>query len=437
MSDLLERFLADRGELSADELTRLAYELSQNPRLAADARSLLQVDELLSRRLSGDRGHFAARVAKRLATADSGTFVHQMLSPRRVRGQRTWLGIGLAAAFLVLIGGWAMVHRGDGVAAPAVSIAINGTVTRAGKPVTNGAEVTPGDMLQVTAGMATLMWIDGTTIRLDQGTHVHLLSAEPKRLRLETGVLQADVAKQPSDGLMTLTTRDAVATVLGTRLRLTCGRATRLDVWEGRVAFSGGGTTIPVAAGEMAECASGEQPCVLPHHILLTFGFSDHPLLAGTLEDKGDIFSAERGYGWERANDGGIFPEVEWKGQPRGSDRLPAKRWGAPDGLGEGLAVGWAKHADAWRLRLPDGRYHLTIAVGGTLFEQGPHRVLAQGQTVVADVVTNPEQVLEHIVAVDVTDGWLRLEVGGTTAPPTSDGSSDTVICYLRLSALE
>jgi hypothetical protein len=442
MSELLERFLSNREGLSADELTRLADEVRQDPRLAAEARSLLQVDELLSRKHSLDRGHFAARVAKRLATVESGTFVRRMQPITGHHGQQGWHRVGLAAAavFAVFIGGWTMLHRGESTPVSVVSVSVDGAVTRAGKLITNGAQVTPGDMLHVTAGLATLMWDDGTSIRLSAGTQVRLGSVDPKRLSMETGALEADVAQQPADRLMTLATRDALTTVLGTRFRLTCGRGTRLDVWEGRVAFSHGGATIPVAAGEMADSSSGEQPRAWPRNIQIAFGSSDDQQPApGTFLDQGEAFSAERGYGWERAQDGGAYPGVEWKGAPRTSDRQPAGRWNVSEGRFEksGLSVGWAGYSDAWRLRLPDGRYQLTIVVGGCPEEQGPHRVLAQGQTVVADLITDPDQLVECSMGIEVTDGWLRLEVGGTTAPPAGDGSSDTIICRLRLSPLE
>lgn len=450
MNDLLERFLTDRAALDTDQLATLTMQLQEDPRLATEARSLLQIDELLSRRFASDRGHFATRVTTRLATADSGTFVRRVRSPLKLRRRRSrsgsrWQAMAAAAAgLMVLVAGWILLQRGNDGAAPVLTIAASGQVTRAGQALGTGTVIRVGDELRVIDGTATLVWADGTRVRLDSGAHLTLTGTAPKRLRLNAGSLDAEVSRQPTGAPMTAATRDALATVLGTRLRLTVGRATRLDVLEGRVGFAGSGAgpanSIEVAAGGMATCIAGQAPRMLSRQMLIAFGRGGRVLPAGTLEDHGATFASSRGYGWERANDGSDLPGVLWMGAPRTRDRVLVDPWSAADALHDsGLSVGWAGHTDTWRMALPDGRYQLTIAVGGTTREQGPHRVLAQGQTVVADVITAAGEVRELSATVVVTDGWLRLQVGGTTAPPspTGDNSSDTILCFLRLTALE
>ncbi len=442
MSELLERFLADRASLDADELTALAAALRADPVLAGEARAQLQLDELLSRRHAGDRGHFAARVATRLATADSGSFVRRVRRPLLLRRPRSgmrhqWLA---AAALLVVIAGGILLQRGPGGASGDVPMlqVRTGTVTASGRAVASGAMLRAGADLRVDGGTATLVWPDGTRVELEAGAHVVLTATTPKQLRLTEGALRADVAKQPVGAPMTLATRDALATVLGTRLRLAVGRDSRLDVLEGRVAFGNASGTVEVGGDAMATCSAGQAPHLLRRHMVVAFGRADRALPAGTQEDHGQEFSAARGYGWDRANDGAPLPGVIWMGQPRASDRLQVDSWSAPDALRDsGLAVGWAGFAEGWRMALPDGRYDLTIAVGGTALEQGPHHVLAQGQVVVDDVITAARAVRELTARVAVTDGWLRLAVGGTSAPASSDGSSDTLICYLRIAVAE
>jgi hypothetical protein len=81
-----------------------------------------------------------------------------------------------------------------------------------------------------------------------------------KRVTLEAGVLDANVAKQPPDEPMILSTPHAEVQVLGTRFRLTVTpNSTRLDVYEGRVKLTrrNDGKSVVVAAKEFALAGSG------------------------------------------------------------------------------------------------------------------------------------------------------------------------------------
>lgn len=435
----LERFLADREGLEAGELDALADALRADPAAAVEARALLQLDELLARRHAGDRGHFAARVATRLATVEGASFVRRMHAPLRSRRRRAaprrWAVIaGMAAALiLAVVGAWSLRGRTGAILA-----SVTGQVARSGATVAAGTVLRAGDELTIGAGTATVAWPDGTSVELGADSRVAIEAVAPKRMRLEAGTLSALVAKQPVGAPMTIATRDALATVVGTRLRMTVGRATRLDVLDGRVGFAGSGGELSVGTGEMAECELGKPPRAQPRTVTVAFGATGRPLAPGIVEDHGDAFTVARGYGWERRNDGSAYPDVVWQGRPRSSDRLIVEPFAAPDPLhASGLSVGWAKHAERWRMAVPDGRYDVVVVVGGTAGEQGPHRILVQGRVVIDDVITAAGAWHEATTRIEVSDGWLRLEAGDPKAPPSSDGSSDTILCFLRLTAAD
>jgi hypothetical protein len=116
---------------------------------------------------------------------------------------------------------------------------------QAGQPLAgkNGLEIEG-------AGRAAVKYWDGSTLELiaTQGTarvwlcrtlnFPTLVKAGMlgKRVSLETGILDASVARQSANEPMILATPQAEIEVLGTKFRLTvAGDSTRLDVYEGRV----------------------------------------------------------------------------------------------------------------------------------------------------------------------------------------------------------
>ncbi|MCY3021963.1 MAG: FecR family protein [Planctomycetota bacterium] len=81
-----------------------------------------------------------------------------------------------------------------------------------------------------------------------------------KRVTLEAGCLEADVARQPADEPLIVATPQAEALVLGTRFRLTVtADATRLEVHEGRVHFArrSDGRSVLVSANQFAVTGPG------------------------------------------------------------------------------------------------------------------------------------------------------------------------------------
>jgi len=112
------------------------------------------------------------------------------------------------------------------------------------------------------AGTAELSYADGTKLKIGPETLVREF-LEPKgragkRLKLDRGVLSADVRKQPADQPMVIATPQGEATVVGTKLRLTVEPdekgSTRLEVEEGKVRLKRflDGKTIDVATGHFA-----------------------------------------------------------------------------------------------------------------------------------------------------------------------------------------
>lgn len=439
MSELLDRFLADRDGLDAAGIDALARQLRADPAAAAEAAALLRLDELLSRRFASDRGHFVARATTRLATADSSSFVRRVRAPlrrRRRRPSRPWPVAAAAVAVMLLIAG-AMILRAEPAQGPTL-VASDGRVVGGGAALAPGAVVRPGDALVVDrTGGATLAWPDGTRIGLGAGATLRIETVAPKRLRLERGTLDAEVTAQSADAPLVVATPHATATVLGTRLRLVVGRATRIDVFSGTVRFATAAGAVDVRAEEIADAGPAAPPRLRPRRMTLAFG-GGGPLPAGILADRGEVFDPARGHGWQRPDDGSTYPGVVWNHAPRPTRRIPIGPWRGPDPLrSSGLAVGWAGHAEDWRMAVPDGLYDLEVCVGGTGFAQGPHRVAAQGRVLIEDVVTAAGGFHRATARVEVTDGWLHLRVGGAIAPPTADGSSDTILCFLRLSVAE
>ena len=119
-----------------------------------------------------------------------------------------------------------------------------------------------GDTIRTeSSASATVKFADGTILHLEPGTEISLqaVSNPPrpggKQLKLITGSLSADVAKQP-DGLpLLIETRHALVTVVGTEFDLSVAtNQTALEVTHGLVKMTGAGAAQPVsvAAGEFA-----------------------------------------------------------------------------------------------------------------------------------------------------------------------------------------
>jgi ferric-dicitrate binding protein FerR (iron transport regulator) len=138
------------------------------------------------------------------------------------------------------------------------------------KPVAAGQVIASGHGLSTGPGnaAAVLVFPDATRLELRPGTVLAELSSTPgKRVVMEKGSLYADVAKQPAGQPMVFATKHAEATVLGTKLSLSCAEATKLELKEGKVRFtrSEDRKSVDVPAGQY--CVAGKGLDLSPRKI--------------------------------------------------------------------------------------------------------------------------------------------------------------------------
>jgi ferric-dicitrate binding protein FerR (iron transport regulator) len=129
----------------------------------------------------------------------------------------------------------------------------------------------PGDGLHTVgpSSRASLVFPDGTRVRLEGDAQVSAVDETPagKRLRLERGEIEVAVRPQPTGRPFVLQTPQASVTVVGTSFRLRVeGGTSRVEVSEGRVrlARTADGRSADVAAGQYAICAAELSPRPLP-----------------------------------------------------------------------------------------------------------------------------------------------------------------------------
>jgi len=122
-----------------------------------------------------------------------------------------------------------------------------------------------GDGLRVSdGGSGTVTFADGTVLHLEPGTEVRFQPvANPRRhggkqLKLISGSLSADVARQPEGLSLLIETPHALVTVVGTEFDLSVvAQQTELEVTRGLVKLVevGAAQSVSVAAGEFAVAA--------------------------------------------------------------------------------------------------------------------------------------------------------------------------------------
>ena len=92
---------------------------------------------------------------------------------------------------------------------------------------------------------------DGTRLTLGEKTSIRAIA--PDGLRVETGAIDADVARRPKDKPFIFRTAHAEAIIAGTALRLVVtADSTHLEVTKGAAKLSRGGKSIDVKAGTFA-----------------------------------------------------------------------------------------------------------------------------------------------------------------------------------------
>jgi ferric-dicitrate binding protein FerR (iron transport regulator) len=177
----------------------------------------------------------------RLGRASQGTWTPRVAGPAHTqrRPAARWTAIA-AAAMLVLITGFALMHGRSATESLAVISEMIGKVTvehaRATDVAIIGRSLIADDLLTVDqTGSVRLLFRDGTTVELAAGATLRLHSA--KHSLLERGEITVAAAKQRQAALV-FETAHAIAEIVGTSFHLIAGpSATRLAVDEGSVAF--------------------------------------------------------------------------------------------------------------------------------------------------------------------------------------------------------
>lgn len=177
-------------------------------------------------------------------------------------------------------------------------------LTPAGRvPATTAKALVSGQGLEVAEGncAAVVRFPDSTRLVVEAATSIRALSESPegKRIDLVRGVIEADVSRQPPDRPMVVRTPDAEARVLGTRLKLACGDATRLEVREGRVRLTrtADGAAVEVAGGRFATTRDRRLGAKPLREIVFQDGVAPFPGYAGTRDTFLSESSPENNYG--------------------------------------------------------------------------------------------------------------------------------------------
>ena len=257
--------------------------LEEDPRYAELAARALATDDAAAPQTSlGDRAAAVAAIERALRS--------------RSRRRSPWLGVGLAAAAIVLVAvGWT-AWLGPRLAAmapatapaptalpvpPARTIVATigggeGFIEQSGtnRPTSLGVEVTAGARVSSPARSSlTLAISTGTRLRLGGASSARVAELGAiQRFALESGEIDADVAKLTAGQRFLIDTPDAEIEVKGTRFEVVTGAEpsrcglpvrTRVFVREGVVAVRNDSGEVRVAAGSSWPPACDEQP---PRH---------------------------------------------------------------------------------------------------------------------------------------------------------------------------
>jgi hypothetical protein len=259
LESLLARYIDDRDALAPEELDELIAGLRAEPERAIKLCEQLQVDELLSQKLAIDRRNFLAQVEQRIADYERGQdeIDAQVADVRAIAessihaaspwsGTPAWLMGTIALAAAALIAAVVFVPGLLPVEDQAVAkvVALQGEVqSGTGKDLQSlamGQTLLTGQELRTAANSnLTLAYPDKTKLNLAGQTRLTLridASTGAKRVEIAAGQVAAEVSPQKDTAPMTFYTPHAIATVLGTQLRLTVtDERTLLDVTEGHV----------------------------------------------------------------------------------------------------------------------------------------------------------------------------------------------------------
>ncbi len=242
--DLVEEHL--RGGLDAAALDAgLRGEVAAQPEAVTAALMLLRLHGQLAAesRPAGLSGRIMAVVAgqARSRVRDSVLVTIRQL-PRPRRRRLAWIGVGLAAAALLLVGvtlGWPLA-RSSGV-----SVASGAWLRADGASISSGA--LPRQAVGSSAsGGVVLRWGDGSLAEVAGDSHLHLADDD---LAIDTGSVRCTVSPHAAAAPFVVRTPHATVTVVGTVFTIAVGAATTCRVERGVVDFASGGQERRLEAG--------------------------------------------------------------------------------------------------------------------------------------------------------------------------------------------
>jgi ferric-dicitrate binding protein FerR (iron transport regulator) len=229
---------------------------------------------LIAQKLALDRQKFPAQVSQRIADYERGQdelndqvadlrsiAESEIEQPARWTGSSSWvraaLALGSLAAVTLLALALTWWPRSPQAVAKVLEVEGNvATVVGQGaRRAIAGEAVLTDQVISTPSGASlTIGYADGTSVRIGENSSLAISTdaGGAKRIGLHRGTVAADVVPQ-SAGAMTFKTPHAIATVLGTQLRLhvTSG-STLLEVTEGKVRLNrpADGRSIDVSANE-------------------------------------------------------------------------------------------------------------------------------------------------------------------------------------------
>ena len=225
------------------------------------------------------RGADADEADATVASPDRGANVAAIERALRARGRRRlapWLGWGVAAAAAVALAftGWRSLRPAERLAtsdlAPTAATqlavaAVEGEgasieTSDGAQSVARGDRIAAGASVRVPGPGHLLLALDtGTQLRVGASSHVRLTAlGAAQRFDLDSGTLEADVAKVPAGGRFVVATGDAEVEVKGTRFEVTVAPApsacapfvrTHVVVQEGVVVVRFAGDEVRLVAG--------------------------------------------------------------------------------------------------------------------------------------------------------------------------------------------